>query len=65
MLRLAGKEARHDELVKYKSDEMLTTREKKVDCSKARLDLKHQSTVSLEAGIGYTLEWMRDVYKVE
>ena len=65
VLRLTGKEKRRKELVIYKPEEMLTTRQKKVDCTKARRDLKHKSTVTLETGIANTLAWMRDVYQLK
>ena len=45
-----------------KDEEMLTTREKRVDCSKARRDLNLKSTVALDEGIRLTLDWMKDVY---
>lgn len=64
ILRLTGKEARRGELVVYRPEEMLTTREKKVDCSKARTDLDHRSTIRLETGIANTLDWMKSVYGV-
>ncbi len=64
ILRLTGNSARRRELVKYKQEEPLTTRAKKVDCSRARRALAHRSTVSLEAGIAETLNWMRHVYNV-
>ena len=64
ILRLTGKEKQRKKLVQLKDDEILTTREKKVDCAKARRDLKHKTTVNLEDGIAQTLAWMRDVYKV-
>jgi dTDP-glucose 4,6-dehydratase len=44
---------------------MLTTRVKKVDCAKARRELGHKTTVTLEEGIAQTIEWMRDVYRVK
>lgn len=50
------------ELVEYRDAELLTTRAKKVDVSKAALDLKHQTTVTLVEGIRRTAEWMRQVY---
>lgn len=50
-------------LVLYKGDEVLTTRHKKVDISKAIADLNHQTTVSLEEGITKTVNWMRKVYQ--
>ncbi|MGD8817440.1 MAG: NAD(P)-dependent oxidoreductase [Acidobacteriota bacterium] len=49
-------------LVEYREDEALTTRHKRVDASKAQRDLDHRSTVSLEEGIGLTVEWMRQAY---
>lgn len=63
ILRLLGKEAQRDRLIVVKKEEMLTTHEKKTDCSKARRDLGLQSTVSLEEGIRQTLEWMKEVYR--
>lgn len=63
ILKQLGKEAQRKELVVYKDEEVLTTREKKMDCSKARRDLAHKSTVSLEEGIRQTLEWMKDAYR--
>lgn len=62
ILKLLGKAKQRKKLVLLKDDEMLTTREKKVDCSKARRDLDLKTTVSLEEGICQTLEWMREVY---
>lgn len=63
ILRQLGKEAQREKLLVCKDEEVLTTRQKKVDCLKARLDLDHKSTVSLEEGIRQTIEWMRDVYR--
>jgi dTDP-glucose 4,6-dehydratase len=62
ILRHLGKETKRKKLVQYKDAEMLTTRAKKVDCSKAHRDLDLKSTVTLEDGIGQTLEWMKAVY---
>lgn len=62
ILRVLGKESQRDKLVVLKDEEILTTREKKVDCSKARLDLGLKSTVSLEEGIRQTVDWMKGVY---
>ena len=64
ILRVTGKEKQRKKLVIYKPEEMLTTREKKVDCAKARRDLKHKTTVTLETGIANTVAWMKEVYKV-
>lgn len=52
-------------LITYKSSELLTTKDKKVDCSKATRDLNHKITVSLEQGIKETLTWMRDYYNIK
>lgn len=46
-------------LITYKDSEILTTRVKKVDVSKAMRDLKHRNTVSLEEGVKRTLDWMK------
>jgi len=50
------------ELVEYRDAELLTTRAKKVDVSKATADLKHHTTVTLAEGIRRTANWMRQVY---
>jgi dTDP-glucose 4,6-dehydratase len=52
-----------DDLVIYKESEPFTTKDKKIDISKAERDLGHRPIVSLEEGIGLTLQWMKDVYK--
>ncbi len=64
ILRTLGKEHRRSELIQFKSEEILTTRQKKVDCTKAIRDLDHKSTVTLEEGIRNTIAWMKDVYRV-
>jgi len=51
-------------LVEYRDAEILTTRVKRVDVSKAVRDLDHRTTVSLEEGIRRTAAWMRDVYRL-
>jgi dTDP-glucose 4,6-dehydratase len=51
-------------LVEYRDAEILTTRVKRVDVSKAVRDLGHRTTVSLEEGIRRTADWMRDVYRL-
>jgi dTDP-glucose 4,6-dehydratase len=63
ILRQLGKTARRNELIVFKDEEILTTREKKVDCSKARRDLDLKTTVTLEEGIRQTVEWMKEVYQ--
>lgn len=50
-------------LVEYKDSESLTTKDKKVDVSKAVRDLDHKNTYSLEDGLKLTADWMRTVYK--
>lgn len=50
------------DLVEYRDSEILTTKDKYVDVSKAIRDLKHQDTYSLEEGMRITAEWMRGVY---
>jgi dTDP-glucose 4,6-dehydratase len=49
-------------LITYAESEILTTRSKKVDVSKAVRDLQHQTTVSLEDGVKKTIDWMREYY---
>lgn len=50
-------------LVTYKDTEVLTTRHKKVDISKAINELGHKTTMKLEDGVRATVDWMKDVYK--
>jgi dTDP-glucose 4,6-dehydratase len=50
-------------LVTYKDSEPFTTKEKRIDNSKAQRDLGFQVTVSLENGVRRTVDWMRQVYK--
>jgi len=54
-----------DSLVTYKDSEPFTTKDKKVDVTEAIRDLNHKSQISLEEGIGRTLEWMKDVYGIK
>jgi dTDP-glucose 4,6-dehydratase len=63
ILKILKKEPKRDELIRYKDEEILTTRVKQVDCSRAHRDLDHKATVTLEEGIRRTLEWMKDVYR--
>jgi dTDP-glucose 4,6-dehydratase len=51
-------------LPQYRDSEVLTTRHKLVDVSKAIRDLGHQDTYSLEEGLRITAEWMRRVYNL-
>jgi dTDP-glucose 4,6-dehydratase len=50
-------------LVIYKDAEVLTTRDKRVENTKAVRDLGHRTEVSLEEGVMRTVEWMRSVYQ--
>lgn len=52
-------------LIKYEDFEILTTKSKKVDASKARTDLNHELTVPLDEGIKNTIDWMREYYKIK
>lgn len=51
-------------LVIYKDTEILTTRHKKVDVSKAKSHLNHKSSVTLKDGVIKTVEWMRSAYNL-
>ena len=51
-----------DSLVTYKESERFTTKEKKIDVSKAVQDLKHDPKVPLSEGIPLTIEWQKSVY---
>lgn len=64
ILRELGKEHLADELITYAESEVLTTKQKHTDCSKAIRDLGLKSTVGLEDGIRQTLAWMRSYYNV-
>lgn len=51
-----------DSIVTYSEGEPFTTKDKKVDLSKAYKDLDHKTTVPLEEGIPRTIDWMQSVY---
>ncbi|GMU43177.1 MAG: NAD(P)-dependent oxidoreductase [Xanthomonadales bacterium] len=51
-------------LVEYKDAEVLTTRDKRVDTSKARDHLGHKDSVSLAEGVALTVAWMKDAYRI-
>lgn len=59
ILRCLGSDDSH---VTYEETEPMTTRDKIVDCSRAREELGHEPTVPLEVGIPKTVEWMKSVY---
>jgi len=52
-------------LITYKDSEILTTKSKKVDISKAVRDLDHKLTVKLEDGVKKTIDWMREYYGIK
>jgi dTDP-glucose 4,6-dehydratase len=64
ILRHLGKENMEKELVTFAESEILTTKEKHVDCSKAIRDLGLVNTINLEDGIAETLKWMKSHYNV-
>ena len=51
-------------LISYKESEILTTKSKKVDVSKAVRDLDHKLTFSLKDGVHKTIDWMKGQYGV-
>jgi dTDP-glucose 4,6-dehydratase len=51
-------------LVQYHESEILTTKTKRVDISKAKRDLGHRNSYSLEEGMALTADWMRSVYNL-
>jgi dTDP-glucose 4,6-dehydratase len=51
-------------LIILKDSELLTTRSKKVDISKAVRDLDHKITVPLKEGVHRTIDWMRRHYSI-
>ncbi len=53
-----------DSLVTYKESERFTTKDKKIDVTKAIRDLKHDPKVPLSEGIPLTIEWQKSVYNV-
>lgn len=59
---ILGQLGKDDSLVEYVENEPFTTRDKKVDISKAKRDLGHNPTVSLAEGIPKTIEWMKGIY---
>jgi dTDP-glucose 4,6-dehydratase len=52
-------------LVEYRESEVLTTRVKQVDVSKAMRDLGHRNSYGLETGMRLTAEWMRQAYRLD
>lgn len=54
-----------DSSVTYRDTEPFTTRDKKVDTSKAARDLGHECQVALDQGLAKTIDWMRGIYTKE
>jgi len=52
-------------LIDYRSSEMLTTRHKRVDITRAMRDLSHHITYDLEEGMRLTANWMCEAYGVK
>ncbi|MFB6200958.1 MAG: NAD-dependent epimerase/dehydratase family protein [Halorhabdus sp.] len=53
-----------DEKVEYRGREEHNTLDKKASIKKAKRDLDHDPSTTLEEGIPKTIEWMRDYYAV-
>ncbi|MHA1232216.1 MAG: NAD-dependent epimerase/dehydratase family protein [Candidatus Helarchaeota archaeon] len=51
-----------DSHITYKESEPFTTKQKKIDCSKAVRDLNHKILVPIEKGIPLYIEWMKKRY---
>ncbi|MCL0035148.1 NAD(P)-dependent oxidoreductase [Thermodesulfovibrionales bacterium] len=62
ILKYLGKD---DSLVTYKEGEQFTTKNKKVDVSKAIRDLAHSPKITIEKGIPLTIEWMKKEYSID
>jgi dTDP-glucose 4,6-dehydratase len=52
-------------LVEHRDSEILTTKIKRVDTTRAQTDLGHKNSYSLEEGMRITADWMRDVYNLK
>jgi dTDP-glucose 4,6-dehydratase len=52
-------------LVRFCDSEVLTTKSKRVDVSKAVRDLQHRDTYGLEEGMRLTVEWMKTAYNLQ
>jgi dTDP-glucose 4,6-dehydratase len=50
-------------LVTYKDSEPFTTKEKRIDNTKATRDLDFKVTISLKDGVHRTIDWMRQIYQ--
>jgi len=52
-------------LIRYSEREIMTTKDKIVDNSKAVEMLNHKSNFTLEEGVKRTVDWMRDYYNIK
>ena len=52
-------------LVSYKDSEILTTKDKLVNIDKARRDLNHENSISLDEGVKRTVLWMKKYYNIQ
>jgi len=52
-------------LIRYEDSEILTTKSKKLDISKAVKDLDHKMTVDLKEGVKKTIDWMKEYYDIK
>lgn len=59
ILKILGKD---DSLVNYESVEKHNTLNKKADNTKAKKDLDHRTSISLEEGLKRTIEWQKKLY---
>jgi len=50
-------------LITYKDSEILTTKVKKVDNKLSIKELNHKETVTLDQGVYYTINWMKEYYR--
>jgi dTDP-glucose 4,6-dehydratase len=62
VLKVTGADA---SLVEHRESEILTTKIKRVDISKALRDLGHKNSYGLEEGMRITTNWLRDVYNLQ
>jgi dTDP-glucose 4,6-dehydratase len=59
---ILGHLGKDDANVEYVENEPFTTKDKKVDISKAERDLDHRCEIALADGIPRTIDWMKSVY---
>jgi len=62
VLRAVGRDS---SIVTYREGEPFTTKVKKIDCTKAIMDLKHDPKIDPEEGIRRTVKWMKWYYRME